>query len=98
MKDILSEIIEKRKMDIEKSGLEFGFDVPKKRTRKIHPFIAEKGAILEVKRASPSKGDIAPGLNAGETALSYARAGAKAISCLTETNYFKGTLGDLMEV
>ncbi len=98
MRDILSEIIEKRKVDIEKRGVEFGFDIPKTRQRKIHPFIAEKGAILEVKRASPSKGDIAPGLDAGETALSYARAGAKAISCLTETNYFKGTLGDLMEV
>lgn len=97
-RDILKEIVDRRLSDIEKSGLEFGFDIPKVRTRKVHPFIAEKGAILEVKRASPSKGDIAPNLDSGKTARSYAEAGAKAISCLTETNYFKGTLQDLMNV
>ena len=96
--DILQKIIDKRKTDIQNHGLEFGFDIPKTRTRKIHPFLAEKGAILEVKRASPSKGDIAPNLDAAKTARSYAEAGAKAISCLTETNYFKGTLRDLMDV
>lgn len=98
MRDILKEIIDKRREDIEKLGIEFGFDIPKTRQRKIHPFIAEKGAILEVKRASPSKGDIAPNLDSGKTAYEYAKCGAKAISCLTETNYFKGTLGDLMNV
>lgn len=97
-RDILQEIIEKRKNDISKLGYELGFDIPKTRTRKIRPFIAEKGAILEVKRASPSKGDIAPNLDSAKTALEYAKAGAKAISCLTESNYFKGTLGDLMKV
>lgn len=96
-RDILQEIIDRRKADIQRLGYEFGFDVPEKRTRKIHPFIQKKGAILEIKRASPSKGDIAPELNAGETAVAYAKAGARAISCLTETNYFKGTLGDFME-
>ena len=59
---------------------------------------APVSAILEVKRASPSKGDIAPDLNSFETALTYAKAGARAISCLTEPNYFKGTLEDLMNV
>lgn len=98
MRDILKEIIDKRKSDISKLGIEFGFDIPKSRQRKIHPFIEEKGAILEVKRASPSKGDIAPNLDSAATAYEYAKAGAKAISCLTETNYFKGTLQDLMKV
>ena len=98
MKDILSEIVERRKKDIEKNGLEFGFDIPKTRARKLHPFLEKKGVILEVKRASPSKGDIAPNLDSAQTAKSYAQAGAAAISCLTETNYFKGTLQDLMNV
>jgi len=97
-KNILDEIVNRRKEDIERLGLEFGFDIPAKRQRPIHPFIAEKGVILEVKRASPSKGDIAPDLDSYATALDYANAGAKAISCLTETNYFKGTLQDLMKV
>lgn len=54
--------------------------------------------LAEVKRASPSKGDIAPGINAAEQGLSYAVAGAAAISCLTEPTWFKGTLGDLRSI
>ncbi len=98
MTDILTTIVEKRKEDIARLGVTFGFKIPEKRQRPVHPFLMQKGVILEVKRASPSKGDIAPDLNAAETARSYASAGAVAISCLTETNYFKGTLGDLMAV
>lgn len=97
-KDILKEIVDARTKLIEEKGYSFGFEIPEKRLRKIHPFIEEKGVILEVKRASPSKGDIAPNLNSFETALTYAKSGARAISCLTEPNYFKGTLEDLMNV
>lgn len=96
--DILEEIVGRRKADIARSGSALGFAVPQKRLRRVHRFLAERGAILEVKRASPSKGDIAPDLDAAETAKSYARAGARAISCLTETHYFKGTLADLADV
>ena len=51
--------------------------------------------IAEIKRASPSKGDIAPGMDAAEQALRYARGGAAGISVLTEPTWFKGTLDDL---
>lgn len=97
-RNILQEIVDRRIKDMEISGIEFGFKIPEKRLRKVHPFLDTKGAVLEVKRASPSKGDIAPDLDSYETALDYSKAGAKAISCLTETNYFKGTLQDLMKV
>lgn len=97
-RNILDEIVTRRKKDMEAASLEFGFNIPKERQRPVHPFIAQKGVILEVKRASPSKGDIAPDLDSYATAYEYAKAGAKAISCLTETNYFKGTLQDLMNV
>lgn len=98
MKDILAQIVENRVADMEKSGVTFGFNIPAERTRKVHQFLPQKGVILEVKRASPSKGNIAPNLDSYETALSYCESGAAAISCLTETNYFKGTLEDLMNV
>lgn len=52
--------------------------------------------IAEVKRASPSKGDIAPGIDAAEQALRYASAGAAGISILTEPTWFKGTLDDML--
>lgn len=97
-RNILDEIVERRKKDIEQLGWDFGFSIPETRKRPVHPFLNTKGVILEVKRASPSKGDIAPDLDSAATAVSYAKAGAQAISCLTEANYFKGTLGDLMKV
>ena len=52
----------------------------------------------EFKRASPSKGDIAVYLNAGEQAVKYSQAGASVISCLTEQRWFKGSLRDMTEV
>jgi anthranilate synthase/indole-3-glycerol phosphate synthase/phosphoribosylanthranilate isomerase len=54
--------------------------------------------IAEVKRASPSKGDIAPGLDAVEQAMKYANGGAAGISVLTEPRWFKGSLDDLAGV
>ena len=54
--------------------------------------------IAEIKRASPSKGDIAPGIDAARQGATYARAGAAAISVLTEPTWFKGTLDDMLAV
>jgi indole-3-glycerol phosphate synthase len=53
--------------------------------------------IAEVKRASPSKGDILPGLDPVAIARGYARSGAACISVLTD-RHFKGTLEDLRAV
>jgi len=46
--------------------------------------------IAEVKKSSPSKGLIKEGLDPVELALSYQRAGASAISVVTEKNFFSG--------
>jgi len=96
--DILKKIVDRRRADIERLGLTFGFDIPEKRTVGRCEFLGRPGPILEVKRASPSKGDIAPDLVPADLACTYAAAGAQAISVLTETNYFKGTLADLITV
>ena len=74
MADILTTIVERRTADMNEQGVCFGIEIPSERQRPVHPFLLQKGVILEVKRASPSKGDIAPSLNAGETARSYAEA------------------------
>ena len=51
--------------------------------------------IAEVKRASPSKGPIRPSLDVGEIVGAYDRGGARALSVLTEQDYFRGSLEDL---
>lgn len=53
--------------------------------------------IAEIKRASPSKGDILPGLEPILVARDYAECGAAAISVLTD-RHFKGSLEDLRMV
>ena len=54
--------------------------------------------IAEIKRASPSKGDLAPIEDPAALALTYQNAGASAISVLTEERKFKGSLSDLAAV
>ncbi|OWV01736.1 bifunctional indole-3-glycerol phosphate synthase/phosphoribosylanthranilate isomerase [Fibrobacter sp. UWR2] len=96
--DILAKIVRMRKADIERLGLNFGIDIPEKRRVGHTEFLGNAGAILEVKRASPSKGDIAPDLDPVRLATTYAEAHAQAVSVLTEGNFFKGSLRDLIAV
>jgi indole-3-glycerol phosphate synthase len=56
------------------------------------------GVVAEVKRRSPSKGAIAPGLDAVAQADAYARGGAAAVSILTEPAHFGGSIEDLRNV
>jgi indole-3-glycerol phosphate synthase len=51
-----------------------------------------------VKRASPSRGVLAPTLDPVELATTYARHGAAAISVLTDEKYFQGSLDVLVAV
>ncbi|WP_374315667.1 indole-3-glycerol phosphate synthase TrpC [Microbacterium sp.] len=54
--------------------------------------------IAEVKRASPSRGDLADIPDPALQALRYEESGASAISVLTEGRRFKGSLADLEAV
>ena len=51
--------------------------------------------IAEVKRASPSRGPIRLDLDVGQVVGDYTKAGAKAVSVLTEEDFFRGSLADL---
>lgn len=54
--------------------------------------------IAEVKRASPSKGALAPDIDAAALATTYTQNGAAAISVLTDERFFCGSLEDLRRV
>lgn len=58
---------------------------------------AHVALVAEIKRRSPSKGDINPGLSLPERARLYADAGAAALSVLTQPSHFGGSAGDLAE-
>jgi len=54
--------------------------------------------IAEIKKASPSKGDICPDADISKIAGEYISGGTAVISVLTETEYFKGNIEFLKEI
>ena len=51
--------------------------------------------ISEIKRRSPSKGDLNAGLDPADIAATYERGGATCLSVLTDTEHFGGSVADL---
>jgi indole-3-glycerol phosphate synthase/phosphoribosylanthranilate isomerase len=91
-------IVEKRHALVRQHGHALGSAVPDRRSQPVVPFGAAPFLICEVKRRSPSRGDIAPGIDAVEQARLYAEQGVRSISVLTETESFGGSLEDLMRI
>lgn len=57
--------------------------------------VAHLAVISEVKRRSPSKGDLNAALDPGLLAAEYAQGGASCLSVLTDEEFFGGSIADL---
>lgn len=102
--NILEEIAEKTKQRIQEEKSRVSVEDLKSRIVKNEISFLEAlkkegmSYICEVKKASPSKGLIAPDFPYLKIAKEYEAAGASAISCLTEPYYFQGSDRYLEEI
>jgi len=104
-KDFLKIIVEHKKKEVEalkKKRPETLLRLESQAERDIRPFYENLkkpdkiNIIAEIKRASPSKGDICLNLDPAKMAKDYEKGGACAISVLTDEKFFKGSLDDFI--
>ena len=103
---ILQELVAASRRRVERARSETPIDALQERARAMPPpldllaSVRARGVslIAEIKRASPSKGDLHADLAPAALATQYAAAGAAALSVLTEPTRFRGSLADLAAV
>lgn len=110
--NFLTKIIEYKKSEVEQQKTQFGKDLSalKELCLAMPPTISfiEKisktsrlnkiALIAEVKKASPSKGLIRADFNPVEIAIDYQKAGASALSVLTDEKFFQGSIEYLKNI
>ncbi|WP_242221247.1 indole-3-glycerol phosphate synthase TrpC [Bacillus cereus group sp. BfR-BA-01380] len=95
METILTKIIEQKKKEVA-ALYETYIPVKKKRTSYSFVEALQKFTVIaEIKRASPSKGDLNLHVDVAKQAELYETNGAGAISVLTDGHFFKGSFHDL---
>lgn len=104
--NILDKIIETKKVEVEKRKEEcpvaeleksMFFNKPTLSLKKFLEDPSRSGIIAEFKRQSPSKGVINANVQVQDVTSGYEKAGASAISILTDKEYFGGENKDLTQ-
>ncbi|GAB6088711.1 phosphoribosylanthranilate isomerase [Spirochaeta dissipatitropha] len=96
--DVLHKIVDSRRARISRTGHAQGEFVPDARDVPLVTFGRDPFVICEIKRKSPSRGDIGPGADPVMQAAKYVSRGIQSVSVLTEPEYFGGSLEDLRRV
>ena len=96
--NVRERIVAQRRARLQREGHTMGAPVPPARRAPLVPFGADPFLVCEVKRRSPSRGDIAPGIDAVAQARAYAERGVRSVSVLTEQDSFGGSLEDLIRI
>lgn len=106
MANILDEIVEQTRLDIARRKKKIArsdfnsFELYERTRRNFRAALSEDedvAIIAEIKKASPSKGEIRSDFNPQHLAASYEKGGAAALSVLTDEPFFKGTLNYLQQ-
>ena len=109
MSTILDKIVATKREEVAERQVRTPIDVLKERVRALprprnfFHAVTHKGKkplqlIAEVKKASPSAGVIREDFDPVAIATAYQEAGADAISCLTDEQYFQGSLDHLTAI
>lgn len=105
MPNILDLILERKREEVARLKqvplTDYGNDIRERNKHGLRMRLQEGQTITiisEIKRASPSAGDLAVQIDIKEQAKKYEQLGAGAISVLTDTPFFKGSFVDLQEV
>ena len=105
MKDILSEIIEHKRVEVKEQKKAISIEELQEQTKQRMPISLRQallssttGIIAEFKRKSPSKGWINEQADPQIVTRGYQQAGASALSILTDETFFGGSLKDIQTV
>ncbi|MBN2351684.1 MAG: bifunctional indole-3-glycerol phosphate synthase/phosphoribosylanthranilate isomerase [Spirochaetales bacterium] len=96
--NVRDRIAARRRERIAAEGHALGARVPDRRMEPLVPFGRPPFLIAEVKRRSPSRGDLAAQADPVAQAGAYRAQGVRSVSVLTEEDHFAGSLGDLLAI
>lgn len=95
MGTILDKIVEQKKKEVAELYETYTPGNAKRKTYSLVKALEQFTVIAEVKRASPSKGDINVHVDVPKQVKTYEECGAGAVSVLTDSQFFKGSFYDL---